>query len=176
MKIIKDFMLVLLLGLGITHNCYAASSPATPKTVTAPAMVSVVAVYTGKGNPPTAKSINSGQTYILVGTAAPSTDNTKTTCCKDQAGMSRVVVDNFAKLSVYDIDGNGTIDGNEAGYYGLFAAKVLPDGNYITSRLKDIGIKNILLPKDKTSTAAPLVEFSDKTKVPLVVIQIPATS
>ncbi len=165
------FALTLLISLGSAISVAAEAPKEAPKgTPATPNGITVLAISADAKKPPTAKSINSGQTLILVGTAVSIPAGTKLTCCVDQLGKVRVPLKSFNDLEAYDITKEGTIDQNEAGYKGLFIAKVLPNGNLITSTLKEAGMIAVHFTPDKKSAA---VEYNTKKTVPLVLVAVP---
>lgn len=157
--------LALVISFGVTLGSYAA----TPQTDSKASLTTTV-VALGDNKSPTASSVNSGKTYILVGTAATIPPGTKITCCVDQLKKVRVPLKNFSDLKAYDLTKDGYIDLNEAGYQGLFLGRLLPNGNLVTTTLKAAGITAIHYNKDGSSAIA---EYSEKKIVPLVIVTVP---
>ncbi len=156
--------LALVFSLSLAFISHAAPLPANDNAQT------VIALSENSKTPPTAASVNSGKTLILVGTATHVPPGTKLSCCVDQLGQVRVPLKSFAELKAYDLTKDGFIDLNEAGYTGLFFARILPNGNFITIPLKKEGIDAIHYNKDGSSAIA---EYDGDKIAPLVIVTLP---
>jgi hypothetical protein len=156
-----------------SNNQQTVTQQTTSTTTTKPTKTSftVIAIQE-KGATPTQKTIGKGATFVLFGKAVTPPPGTKIDCCKNQDDKLVVPLYKFEDLQAYDLNKEGVIDHNEAGYYGLYVAKTTDKHNVVkTMTLKEAGIKNITLPT--ATEKSPVVEFNNQEKAPLVIVTLP---